>query len=101
MKKNSAAAGFLARFQDILDDLDEFDMNDELEELNAQLEDSIFLLESIDEDDEDAAEELAGALDEIRSLADEYRRLADETPELSQKVLELEMAVKMAEMNLG
>ncbi|MBQ8506360.1 MAG: hypothetical protein IJ466_02880 [Clostridia bacterium] len=100
MKKSSAAASFLARFQDILDDMDEFEMTDELEELNAQFEDAIFLLESIDEDDEDASEELEGALEEIGDILDGYRDLSEEMPDLKQKVLELEMAVKMAEMNL-
>ena len=100
MKKNGAAASFLARFQDILDDLGEFEMTDELEELNAQFEGAIFLLESIDEDDEDASEGIEGALEEIGDILDGYRELSEEMPELKQKVLELEMAVKMAEMNL-
>lgn len=99
MKKN-AAASFLARFQDILDDLDEFEMTEELEELNAQLEDAIFLMESIDDGDEDASEELEGAIEEIEGLLEEYRELAEEIPELRQKVLELEMAAGMARMNL-
>ena len=38
MKKNSALAGFCERFQEILDALDEFDMDETLEELNAQFE---------------------------------------------------------------
>ena len=100
MKKNGAAAGFLSRFQDILNDFDEFDMTDELEEINAQLEDALFLMESISEDDEDAQEELEGAIEEIEDILEEYRGLSEEQPELAQKVLELEMAVKMARMNL-
>ena len=101
MKKNSPAAGFLARFQDILDALDEFADGEDLEELSAQLEDALFLMESIDDDDEDAREEMEGALEEIADIASQYRALCDATPGLEQKVLELEMAVKMAAMNLG
>lgn len=100
MKKNSALAGFCGRFQSILDALDEYDMDETLEELNAQLEDAIFLMESIDADDEDASEETEGALEEIADILSEYRDLARERPELSEKVNELAMAVQMAENNL-
>lgn len=100
MKKNSALAGFCERFQSILDALDEFDMDETLEELNAQLEDAIFLMESIDPEDEDAQEEIEGALEEISDILSEYQDLAQERPELSDKVTELSMAVQMAENNL-
>jgi len=100
MKKNSALAGFHSRFQAILEEMDEFDMDETLEELNAQMEDVLFLMESIDEDDEDAAEETEGALEEIDDLLEQYRELAHVRPELNQKVLELEMAAQMAAANL-
>ena len=100
MKKNSALAGFCERFQEILDVLDEFDMDETLEELNAQFEDILFLLESIDEEDADANEEIQGAIEELEGLLAEYRLLAGERAELSQKVIELEMAVQMAARNL-
>lgn len=100
MKKNSALAGFCERFQEILDALDEFDMDETLEELNAQFEDILFLMESIDEAEEDAKEEIQGAIEELEGLLAEYRLLAGERTELSQKVIELEMAVQMAARNL-
>ena len=69
-------------------------------ELNAQLEDVLFLMESVDPEDADAAEEIAGALEEIDDLLAAYRELAEELPELRQQALELEMARKMAGQNL-
>lgn len=100
MKKNSALAGFYDRFQAILDDLDEYDMDESLEELNAQFEDTLFLMENIDMDEEDAADEIEGALEEMRDLCEEYRDLAQERPEISQKIAELDMVLQMAENNL-
>lgn len=88
--------GFLRRFYAILEALDEMAEGEEMEELNAQLEDALFLLESAGDD----AEEIQGALEEISGLLPEYRALENAAPELSQKVLELEMAVQMAENNL-
>ena len=95
--KNSALEGFQERFQSILDDFDGFEMDEELEELNAQLEDALFLMECYGDD----AEELQGAIEEIDGLLAEYRALSGRRPELRQKVLELEMAVEMADRNLG
>ena len=95
--KNSALEGFQERFQSILDDFDGFEMDEELEELNAQLEDALFLMECSGDD----AEELQGAIEEIDGLLAEYRALSGRRPELCQKVLELGMAVEMADRNLG
>ena len=97
MKNQQALAGFVARFQEILDALDEFEKNEELEELNAQLEDTIFLIESLDDEDE---EELQDIIDEMNDLVAEYRELAKDNQQLSQKILELQMAVQMATQNL-
>lgn len=99
--KNGVMAGFVARFEDILARLDEFAMDEDMEELNAQLEDAIFLLDSASEDDEDAAEELGGALSEILSLAGDYAALDSGDGELSQLALEIEMAARMAAGNIG
>ena len=96
----AALNGFLERFHGILDELDEIGADEELEELNAQLEDVLFLMESVDPEDADAAEEIAGALEEIDDLLAAYRELAEELPELRQQALELEMARKMAGQNL-
>lgn len=100
MKKNSALAGFLTRFQALLDELDEFEMDDALEEVNAEFEDALFLLESIDDQEEDADEEIAGALEELDDLLTRYRLLAEERAELRQKALEFEMLLQMAKNTL-
>ena len=47
----AALNGFLERFHGILDELDAFEADEELEELNAQLEDVLFLMESVDVED--------------------------------------------------
>ncbi|MBP3410233.1 MAG: hypothetical protein J6J78_03355 [Clostridia bacterium] len=101
MKKNSALAGFISRFQAILEELDQFEMDEELEEMNAEFEDALFMMETIDEDGEDAAEEIADAMEDMDDLLARYRALCGEHPELGQKVLELEMAVQMAKNNLN
>ena len=101
MMSKAALNGFLERFHGILDVLDEIEADEELDELNAQLEDVLFLMESVDVEDADAAEELAGALEEIDDLLAAYRELAEELPELRQQALELEMARKMAGQNLA
>ena len=100
MKNSTALAGFCQRFQSILDALDAYDTDETLEELNAQYEDILFLMESIDVEDEDADEETEGALEELDDLLGEYRALADDRPELSQQILEMEMALQMARNNL-
>ena len=100
MMSKAALNGFLERFHGILDVLDEIEADEELDELNAQLEDVLFLMESVDVEDADAAEEIAGALEEIDDLLAAYRELADELPELRQQALELEMARRMAGQNL-
>ena len=100
MMSKAALNGFLERFHGILDVLDEIEADEELDELNAQLEDVLFLMESVDVEDADAAEEIAGALEEIDDLLAAYRELAEELPELRQQALELEMARRMAGQNL-
>ena len=101
MMSKAALNGFLERFHGILDVLDEIEADEELDELNAQLEDVLFLMESVDVEDADAAEEIAGALEEIDDLLAAYRELSEELPELRQQALELEMARKMAGQNLA
>ena len=98
MPKNKLMEGFIKRFQGILDALDEMSDSEEMDELNAQFEDVLFLMESTDEEDEDAREELEGALEELDELLEEYREL--DMPELAQKLTELEMAVQMVKNNL-
>lgn len=90
----TALKGFVERFRNILDSLDEFADNEEKEELNAQLEDAIFLLECSDPQD---ADEVADALDEIISLVDEYRQQSEIPPETKEQLSSLELLVKMAQ----
>ena len=76
MMSKAALNGFLERFHGILDVLDEIEADEELDELNAQLEDVLFLMESVDVEDADAAEEIAGALEDIDDLLAAYRELS-------------------------
>lgn len=99
--KKGMLAGFIARFEDILSKLDEIAMDEDMEELNAQMEDAIFLLDSTAEDDEDAEEDIAAALSEILSLAGDYAEMDACDGELKQLALELEMAAEMAAKNAG
>jgi len=100
LKKNSALAGFCERFQAILNAFDEYEMDEEMEELNAQFEDTLFLMETIDEEDEDADEEIEGALEGLEDLLTEYTEICPGRSELSQKVSEFEMCLRMAQLNL-
>ena len=100
MKQNAALKGFIERFHGILDAFDELDVDEEREELNAEFEDAIFLLESIDPEDEDAAEEIEGALDEIDALCGDYHSVARKDPDVLEIARQMEMASRMARQNL-
>lgn len=89
---------FIDRFSDILDELDALDGDEELEELNAQLEDSIFMLESLEEDE---MEELEDSLEEMEDLLEEYREYASGCPDAEQSVNALAAALRMAKANLN
>ena len=92
---------FEKRFREILASLDEFrDENEEIEEMNAEFEDALFVIECIDVNDEEWEEEFTDALEEFRDLLDNYRDLAEEIPELNEVADRLDMAIKMAEANL-
>ena len=94
---DSAIRGFVERFHSILDELDEFASDDEMDELNAQLEDSIYVLECAQADSDD---DVGDALDEIVSLAEEYRQRIQDYPDMEQSVRALEMAADMAQKNI-
>lgn len=100
MKKNSILEGFYGRFQAILDAFDAFEPDEELEEMNAEFEDTLFMLESIDEDDDSSGEEIADFLEDMEGLVEDYRGIAQAREELRQTVFELEMAVRMARDNM-
>ena len=91
---------FEKRFREILDDLDELregaggDALEALDEMNADYEDALFVIESIGPEDEDWREAFADALAE-------FRELQDRMPELEDLTGRLQMAVTMAEGNLG
>lgn len=101
MMKKTALAALNERFHAILRAFDELETDETLEELNAQFEDILFLMESIDEDDEDAQEEMLGVIEELQDVGCEYRELAQKRAELEQTVIELEMAVALAARNLN
>lgn len=95
------AKEFEKRFREILASLDEFrDENEEIEEMNAEFEDALFVIECIDVNDEEWEEEFTDALEEFCDLLDGYRDLAEGIPELHEVVDRLDMAIKMAEANL-
>ena len=100
MKRNAALTGFIDRFQGILDVFDEIADSEEAEELNAEFEDAVFLLENVDPNDEDAKEEIEGALEEIDALCGDYARQMNGNPEGMEIVRQLEMAARMARQNL-
>lgn len=96
MKKISA---FIERLQDILDAMDELNEDGMLDEINAEFEDTIFLMENIDPDDADAQEEFEGALEEIEDILAEYRDFEDKLP-IGQKLIELDTITQTAKKNL-
>lgn len=69
---------FMKRFETILSELDALSGESEdeaLDDLNAELEDALFMLSQIRPGDEDAAEELSDTLEEILALAGDYQKL--------------------------
>ena len=96
---------FEKRFRELLAQLDELrDAADdrasgEMDEMNADFEDALFVIECIDADDDDWREEFSDALAEFRDLCADYRRL--DVPGLAEAVDRLEMAVRLAENNLN
>ena len=66
---------FIENLKSLLRDLDDAESGEEMEELNATLEDVIFLLEEIDPDDPDAGEEAADATVELNDLTASYARI--------------------------
>lgn len=95
---------FEKRFREILTRLDELrdaaddPVSDELDEMNADFEDALFVVECIDADSEEWQEEFSDALAEFRDLCADYRRL--DVSGLSEVVERLEMAIRLAENNL-
>ena len=68
-------AEFEARFRDILAALDDIADGEDMEELNAEFEDALFMLSQIDPGADTAPEEFTDALDEFDALRADYARL--------------------------
>ena len=94
---------FEARFQEILDALDALgaDLAGEdagtLEELNAELEDALFMLSEIDPKGADAADELRDTFETLEALAGDIRKVAAAAP-LAER---LAMLASLARENVG
>lgn len=95
---------FMERFGELLSELDALAADcdgeacEDLEDLNAELEDALLLLGEWKPEDD--AEELADALEELCALAEDYRALSDRVPGLSDIADRLRMAADMALGNL-
>lgn len=78
----------IASLRMLLEELDTSAEGDEaLEDLNAELEDTIMLIE----DDEDDEEALADAMEELNALVEDYRRCAKGSARISALAARLEM----------
>ena len=95
---------FEKRFAEILSDLDalaEAEPSDALEELNAELEDTLFLLAQLDPEDADGREELEDTLEALEALAEDYEALADAIDGVGALARRLSMTVGMERENLS
>jgi len=94
---------FEARFQEILDALDALgaDLAGEdagtLEDLNAELEDALFMLSEIDPKGADAADELWDTFETLEALAGDIRKVGAAAP-LAER---LAMLASLARENVG
>lgn len=94
---------FEKRFRGLLDEMDELraDADDEdLEELAADFEDALFVVECIGANDEDWREQFIDALDEFSDIAEGSRRLAGEIPQMEGIAGRMDALIQMARANL-
>ena len=84
----------LARLDELRDDVD----SDELEELNAEFEDALFVIECADVNDEEWQVEFEDALEEFDDLCESYADLGE--PAVDEAVVRLRAVVAMARTNL-
>ena len=95
---------FLDRFGGLLTQLDalaedcDAEAAEDLEDLNAEFEDALMLLNECRADGD--PEELTDALEDMKALAGDYRGLTGDIPELAALADQLEMAADMALGNL-
>lgn len=98
---------FEGRFEEILEAMDEIldvcdgDDAETLEDLNAEAEDALLMLNGIDLKEADWREEAADVLKTLSGLCGDYRMLAERIPEIAVQVERLQMAVDMAMTNIG
>ena len=94
---------FEKRFRGLLDEMDELraDADDEdLEDLAADFEDALFVIECISANDEDWREQFTDALDEFSDIAEGSRRLAGEIPRMEGIAGRMDALIQMARANL-
>lgn len=97
---------FEARIREILDTMDGIfaeqrgEEADDLEELNAELEDALFMLAETDVENENSVEELREELEEFEALCGDYQRLAARVPTLQEPSDRLTRLVEMMTGNL-
>ena len=95
---------FTARLRDILDSLDGLNEDgmggEDLEELNAEFEDALFMMDGIDPSDETWREELEDALEELDALNADYRRLEDADGALYPLCDQMDMAIQFIRGNM-
>ena len=94
---------FEKRFRGLLDEMDELRADadsEELEELAADFEDALFVVECIGADDEDWREQFTDALDEFSDIAEGSRRLSGEIPPLEGIAGRMGALIQMARANL-
>ena len=75
-------------------------LENELDELAADFEDALFVVECIGADDEDWQEQFTDALDEFSDVAAGSRGFAEEIPPLEGIAERMEALVQMARANL-
>ena len=88
-------AEYEARFREILAALDDIADGEDMEELNAEFEDALFMLSQIDPKSDDAAEEFMDALDEFDTLRADYARF----PGAREAAERLGMLIEIARKN--
>ena len=94
---------FEKRFHDLLDEIDDLRIevdSGKLDELAADFEDALFVIECIGANDEDWREQFTDALDEFSDIAKDSRRLAGKIPELEGITGRTEALIQMARANL-
>ena len=93
---------FEKRFRALLAEMDALrdgmrgDGAEEMDELNANFEDALFVIECIDDGDADWIEAFSDALDEFDDLAAAYRALSGKAPAVADAAERLDMAVQLA-----